>query len=357
MKIHSLKAQFNRKAMRVSIAVLVPAGVLALIFHETIGEWTIWLVDNDGESNSAVVQNIVLTIVAVVALLLGWRRLKVADQQSNTARLSLLNERFQQGVAMLTGSQLRERLRGISILEQLAKESVESHHVPVLEQFCISIHNPPEQKDEDIESADNKQSGDEGSRILVPALSPDVQAIICALENRSNEGRAVEKERNFILDFSGCKLPHVKISKGDWSSIRLEAVDLSNAFIENCDMNKALMPRVNLAGAEISDSNLSGVLLFRADMSMSKLRTIDLSDANLEYCNMHGTLFYRVDFTRARIRNANCTGTEFIDVDFLDADLTGTDFSGAKFISVKNLTKRQMAKTVGTPDTLPDLPD
>ena len=357
MKIHSLKAQFNRKAMRVSIAVLVPAGVLALIFHETIGEWTIWLVDNDGESNSAVVQNIVLTIVAVVALLLGWRRLKVADQQSNTARLSLLNERFQQGVAMLTGSQLRERLRGISILEQLAKESVESHHVPVLEQFCISIHNPPEQKDEDIESADNKQSGDEGSRILVPALSPDVQAIICALENRSNEGRAVEKEQNFILDFSGCKLPHVKFINGDWSSIRLEAADLRNALIEYCDMTGAFLPSACIAGAEITESNLSEIILFRGNLGKAKLRVVDLPNANLEYCNMHGTLFYRVDLTGAIFRNADCTGAEFIDVDFLDADLTGTDFSGAKFINVKNLTKRQMAQTVGTPDILPDLPD
>ena len=364
MKIHSLKAQFNRKAMRVSIAVLVPAGVLALIFHETIGEWLIWLVDNDGESNSATLRNIALIVATVVALPLALWRLVVADrqsktaiQQSNTARLSLLNERFQKGVAMLTGPQLGERLGGISILEQLAKESVESHHVPVLEQFCISIHNPPERKDEDIESADNEQSEDEDSRSRIPALSPDVQAIICALENRSNEGRAVEKEQNFILDFSGCKLPHVKFINGDWSSIRLEAADLRNAFIEYCDMTGAFLPSACIAGAEITESNLREIILFRGNLGKAKLRVVDLPNANLEYCNMHGTLFYRVDLTGAIFRNADCTGAEFIDVDFLDADLTGTDFSGAKFINVKNLTKRQMAQTVGTPDILPDLPD
>ena len=357
MKIHSLKAQFNRKAMRVSIAVLVPAGVLALIFHETIGEWTIWLVDNDGESNSAVVQNIVLTIVAVVALLLGWRRLKVADQQSNTARLSLLNERFQQGVAMLTGSQLRDRLGGISILEQLAKESVESHHVPILEQFSISIRNPPEHKEEDIESADNKQSEDEDSQSSVPALRPDLQAIICALENRSHEGRAVEKEQNFILDFSGCKLPHVKFSKGDWSLIRLEFADLRNALIEYCDMTGAFLRSVCLAGAKIVRSNLSEVRLFRADLRKIEMRVVDLLKANLEYCNFRGALLYRVDFTGANLRNADFTGAEIIGVDFLGADLTGVNFSGAKLINVKNLTKRQMAQTVGTPDILPDLPE
>ena len=353
------------------MAVLVPAGVLALIFHETIGEWGIWLVDSDGESNSAVVQNIVLTIVAVVALPLALWRLVVADrqskaaiqqsktamQQSNTARLSLLNERFRQGVAMLTGPQLVERLGGISILEQLAKESVESHHVPVLEQFCISIRNPPEYQEEDNEATENKQTVDEGSRSLVPALRPDLQAIICALENRSNEGRAVEKERNFILDFSGCKLPHVKFSKGDWSSIRLEAADLRNAFIKNCYMKGALLPGVYLAGAKIVRSNLSAVRLFRASLRKARLSVVDLSKANLEYCNMHGTLLYRVDLTGASLRNADLSGAEIRDVDFLGADLTGVDFSGAKLINVKNLTKKQMAQTVGKPDTLPDLPD
>ena len=171
MKIRNLKSQFNRKAMRVSIAVLVPAGVLTLIFHEAIGEWIIWLVENEGGSISAIVQSIVLVIATVVGLPLAlWRSIvadrqsKTAIEQSKTARLSLLNEQFRQGVAMLTGPQLRERLGGISVLEQLAKESVGSHHVQILGQFCIFIRNPPEQKDEDIESADNNQSGDEGSR-------------------------------------------------------------------------------------------------------------------------------------------------------------------------------------------------
>ena len=384
MKIRNLKAQLNRKAMRVSIAVLATACVLlALIFRDAIGEWIIWLVENEGVSISAIVQSIVLVIATVVGLPLAlWRSIvadrqskaairqseaaiqqsktateqsKTAIQQSNTARLSLLNERFQQGVAMLTGPQLVNRLSGISILEQLAKESVESHHVLVLGQFCIFVCNPP--KEEDNEVTENEQIEDEGSRSRVPALRPELQAIICALENRSNEGRAVEKEQNFVLDFSGAKLAYAKFRNGDWSSIRLESADLRNAFIEHCNMKGGFLPGVCIAGAEITESNLSEAILFRGNFGKSKLRAVDLPKANLEYGIFHSAVIQTVDFTGANLRYTDFTGAIIIDVDFLDADLTGADFSGAIFINVKNLTKRQMAKTVGTPDTLPDLPD
>ena len=117
------------------------------------------------------------------------------------------------------------------------------------------------------------------------------------------------------------------------------------------------MPGVCIAGAEIIESILSDTILFGADLRNTKWNVVDLSNGNLNYCNFHGAFIYRVDFTGTTLRYANFPGAVIIGADFLDADLTGTDFSGAKFINVKNLTKRQMAQTVGTPDILPDLPE
>ena len=334
--------------------VLATACMLALIFHETIGEWIIWLVKN--ESNNAIVRNIVLIIATVVALPLALWRLVVADRQSKTARLSLLNERFRQGAEMLVGSQLVERLGGITILEQLAKESVEAHHIQIVELFSMLIRNPPEYKEEDVDMR-NEKSVSKSPRSQVPALRTDLQSIIYALENRSDEGKTTEKQQNFTLDFRGAQLTRAKFSKGDWSSTRLNSADLSNASILNCVMKGALLPDACLFGANFIESNLSEARLFRGDLRKAELYVVDLSKANLNNCNLHGALLYTVDLTGASLHNANLSDAEIVNVNFLDADLTGTDLSGAKLTNVKNLTNFQMSQSVGTPANLPDLLD
>ena len=332
----------------------VIAVVLAWTFHETIGEWVIWLFKD--ESKSAIARNIVLIIATVVALPLALWRLVVADRQSKTARLSLLNERFRQGAEMLVGSQLVERLGGITILEQLAKESVESHHIQIVELFSMLIRNPPEYKEEDVDTR-NEKSVSESPLNQVPALRADLQSIIWALENRSNEGKVIEKQQKFTLDFSGAKLAHAKFNKGDWSSIRLEFANLSNAMIEDCDMKEALLLGAYLVGAKLIKNNLREARLFRADLRKAELNVVDLSKANLRNCKLRSSLLYIVDLTGASLHSADLSGAEIVNVNFLDADLTGTDFSGAKLTNVKNLTKFQMSQSVGTPVNLPDLPD
>ena len=257
---------------------------------------------------------------------------------------------------MLVGSQLVERLGGITILEQLAKESVESHHIQIVELFSMLIRNPPEYKEEDVDSR-NEKSVSESPRSQIPTLRTDLQSIIYALENRSSEGKMAEREQNFTLDFRGAKLAHAKFNKGDWSSIRLESADLSNALIENCDMKEASLLDTNLVGTKLIKNNLREARLFGADLRKAELNVVDLSEANLNNCNLQDALLYTVDLTGASLHNADLSGAEFIDVDFLDAQLTGTDFSGAKLTSVKNLTKFQISQSVGTPVNLPDLPD
>jgi len=355
MKIRNLPALTKRRSIRVSILVLAVA-LLALIFRETIGEWAIWLVDNKDESNSAIVRNIALIFATVVALPLALWRLVVADRQSKTARLSLLNERFRHGVEMLVGPQLVERLGGISILEQLAKESVEAHHIQIVELFSMLIRNPPEYKEEDVDTRNEKSVG-KSPRSYIPALRTDLQSILRALENRSNEGKSAEKEQNFTFDFSGAKLAHVEFRKSDWSSTRLESADLSNALIVNCVMKEAFLLDASLVGANLVKSDLSEAYLLFADLSKSELSEVDLSKAHLHNCKLHGALLHKVSLRGASLRDADLSGVEIIDADFLDANLTGTNFSGAKLINVKNLTKYQMSQSVGKPDKIPDLPD
>ena len=358
MKIRYLQALSNHKIGLVSFFVLISLFILTLIYQENISEWVGWILKNEGESNSAIVRNIVLAVVVpIVALPLALWRLIVADRQSKTAQLSLLNERFKQGVEMLVSPRLATRLGGISILEQLAKESVIRHHIQIVELFSTLIRNPPRYEEEILTDTKEKNSVDENLPKDLPALRVDLQTMLWALERRSNEGKAIEKEQNYIFDFRKSKLSLAQFDDSDWSSTQFMFADLSNAFIENCDMKRALLTFACLTGATFITSNLSEAHLGYADLSEAEFMEVNLVEANLEYCNLNRAVFYIVDLTKARLCYANLSEVEFVNVNFLDADLTNANFSGTVITNAINLTQVQINQSIGKPENLRDLSD
>ncbi len=357
MKIRYLQVLSNHKIGLVSFVALALLFILALTYQENIGEWVGWILKNEGESNSAIVRNIVLVVVPIVAFPLALWRLIVADRQSKTAQLSLLNERFKQGVEMLVSPRLAARLGGISILEQLAKESVIPHHIQIVELFSTLIRNPPRYEEEIVADTKEKNSVDENLPKDLPALRVDLQTMLWALENRSNKGKAIEKEQDYIFDFSKSKLSLAKFGYSDWSSTQFMFADLGKASIKDCDMRRSVLTFACLASATFTTSNLSEAHLGNADLSEAEFMEVDLVEANLEYCNLNRTVFYMVDLTNARLCYADLSEARFVDVNFLDADLTNANFSGVVLINPINLTQVQINQFIGKPENLLDLSD
>ena len=104
----------------------VPVLVLSVEIVLSLVLWD-WL--NDGESASTTIRNISFTIAGSVAFPLAiWRAIvadrqaSAAQQQADSARQSLLNERYQQGADMLGNEVLSVRLGGIHTLKHLADE-------------------------------------------------------------------------------------------------------------------------------------------------------------------------------------------------------------------------------------------
>ena len=357
MKIRYLQVLSNHKIRLVSFVALALLFILALTYQENIGEWVGWILKNEGESNSAIVRNIVLVVVPIVALPLALWRLVVADRQSKTAQLSLLNERFKQGVEMLISPRLAARLGGISILEQLAKESVIQHHIQIVELFSTLIRNPPRYEEEIVVDTKEKNSADENLPKDLLELRVDLQTMLWVLERRSNEGKKIEKEQNYFVDFSKSKLSLAKFGGSDWSSTQFMFADLSNASIKNCDMRRALLTFACLTGATFITSNLSEAHLGNADLSEVEFMEVDLVEANLEYCNLNRAVFYMADLTNARLCYADLSEARFVDVNFLDVDLTNANFSGVVLINPINLTQVQINQFIGKPENLRDLSD
>ena len=60
----------------------------------------------------------------------------MAERQADTARLSLLNERYLKGAEMLGSEVLSVRLGGIYALQRLAEEHPGHYHLQVMNLFC-----------------------------------------------------------------------------------------------------------------------------------------------------------------------------------------------------------------------------
>ena len=218
-----------------------------------------------GESGSTTLRNVGLLAAAPIALIVAVWRSRVAERQADTAQRGLLNERYQQGAAMLGSDVLAVRLAGIYALQRLAEEHPVEYHIEATRLLCAFVRHPG---GEEVASS---TSGHDPS-----GPRADVQAameVICA----SHGSRwAFEYAEGFELN-----LVHAVLAR-----TRLEFVDLSSAELTGADLFEARLREADLTHAQLAHTNLN-----RADLTRARLPHADLHDADLTNAILSGTLF------------------------------------------------------------------
>ena len=213
------------------------------------------------ESLSTTIRNLGLVIGGIIAILLAiWRSL-VAQRQAVTARLSLLNERYERGAAMLGSDILSTRLAGIYTLQLLALSEPLQYHTQIMRLFCAFIvqasrnTDPSNYRCVSDELAHNEViwAGPDSS-LSLPA---DIQAAIEAILRRSKEGVDIERRVILRLGLSGANL----------RGARLMSADLSHAELTNADLSGAFLTEANLSDARLDGANLSNIDWWDADLS------------------------------------------------------------------------------------------
>ena len=254
------------------------------------------------ESLSTIFRNFGLVISAGLALWFAWRRIVVADRQaaaaqdqSETARLGLLNERYKKGVEMFASEDLLVRRGGFHALECLASDDPEQYHVEVMHLFSDFVRNPvgthietalpingltPDAKFNsgwDEPDADDEDGTDRPLRVR-----EDVQAVIDLIRKRSKKRITLEGEANFRLNLHGAELRFADLSE----------MILDGAFLVQTDLSNANLSGVSLLGADLSDAvfdgaNLSGAHFSGPDASRSAtgLAQAQLDEASAETDN------------------------------------------------------------------------
>ena len=294
-------------------AKFIVAGVVVVIAGALISAcfWN-WLgrPHSATTTNGDTVRNVGFLIGGVLAIIFGVWRALVAERQASasqgqteTGQKVLLNERYQQGAAMLGSETLAVRLGGIYALQQLATEYPEEYHLQIMRLLCAFVRNPT--KDADLDRTVYIQ-GDE----IPPSIRDDVQAAVSAIGWRNPNHIRYETEVGFKLDLHGSNLRNAY---------------LQQHFLEGADFNGA-----SLEYSDLQFASLKGSILTNANLFHAKLLG---SDFSLSCCKW--AMFSATDASHANFRRAYLEGTIWINAELDAADLTTARLIGADLTAAK----------------------
>jgi hypothetical protein len=101
--------------------------------------------------------------------------------------------------------------------------------------------------------------------------------------------------------------------------IPLVGVDVSGAFLQGVQLERARLLRSNFSGADLRDSNFNSA---------------DFSDSNLRAANFRESRLQGAGFQRAALDDADLTGADLSNADLSGAVLTNADLSNANLANL-----------------------
>jgi hypothetical protein len=138
-------------------------------------------------------------IALLAGLLFTWRNLRMTEQNSRQtlelSRKGQINDRFIKAIEQLGAvdqggsKKLEVRLGGIYALEQIARDSPEDHHWPIMEILTAYVREHASWKEEEQPSQEEispRETQPAQSNQSLPKLAPDIQAILTVLGRRGS---------------------------------------------------------------------------------------------------------------------------------------------------------------------------
>jgi hypothetical protein len=193
-------------------------------------------------------------IALLTGLLFTWRNLRLTEQTSrhtlDLSRKGQINDRFIKAIEQLGaidqdgGKKLEVRLGGIYALEQIAKDSPDDHHWPVMEILTAYVReNAPWQEEEQpsIEETSPSETQPTPSNQLRPKLALDIQAILTVLGRRARTYSKGEDQRLNLArtNLQGVQLRGAHLERADFAHAHLEAAVLWDAHLEGAHFDHA----------------------------------------------------------------------------------------------------------------------
>jgi uncharacterized protein YjbI with pentapeptide repeats len=249
-------------------------------------------------------------ITTVITLNAGQDELRNARDALRTAQESQITDRYIRATEQLGSDKRDVRISALYALERISKDS--PRDVTTIEEVLAAYvreHDPtPAEKPP-------------------PEPDTDVLAALTILARRPERRTGGTAETTYgQLDLHGIRVPGSQfVVFAQLSEVNLAGADLSKSnlsgvsFIADNSVDDMIESRfADLAGATLSSANLS-----EADLSGAEMYEANLSNANLT-----GAALDNSNLTAADLRHARLTGTDLTGADMVGADVRGADLSG-----------------------------
>lgn len=327
-------------------------------------------------------------LVLLVGLVFTWRNLRLTEQNSrqtlDLSRKGQINDRFIKAIEQLGAvdqggkKKLEVRLGGIYALEQIAKDSPDDHHWPVMEVLTAYVREHAAWREEEQipqeETLPSETQPTQNDR-SPPKPAADIQAILTVVGRRTRTYGKGEVQRLHLgqTDLRGAWLPgahlegaflaRIHLERADLRSAHLEGVNLAHAHLEEADLVKAQLQgallmgahletawlaEAHLEGAKLGGVHLEGGFLVGAHLEGTDLGGAHLQGAALYETHLDGALLLGAHLEEANLHaayleDADLWGAYLEGADFLEAQLKGANFWEARLQGVKNLTVEQLS--------------
>jgi hypothetical protein len=267
-------------------------------------------------------------IALLAGLLFTWRNLRMTEQNSrqtlDLSRKGQINDRFIKAIEQLGAvdqggrKKLEVRLGGIYALEQIAKDSPDDHHWPIMEILTAYVRENASWKEGEQSSQEDivpSETQPTQSNQSPPKLAPDIQAILTVLGRRTRTyGKGEDQRLNLgNTDLRGALLQEAHLEGADLREAHLEGANLWGAHLKRANLSAAYLERANLITAHLEGAHLRGAHLERADLWGAQLQGANLQEAHLEGAHLG-----------AQLQGANLTGAQLEGAEYLTVEQLST---------------------------------
>jgi uncharacterized protein YjbI with pentapeptide repeats len=168
---------------------------------------------------------------------------------------------------------------------------------------------------------------------------------------------------NPLTDLAGANLSGSNLQRAALKGANLHSTNLSEATLNAAELRNADLSHANLSGADLTFADLSRAKLYGADLSRASLSNTNLRDADLSNAdltgadlrallpraNCRGANLSRADLSSAYLRSANLGHANLRGAKLNQADLSQVDLSGANLqdadLSQADLADAKVVKT------------
>ena len=117
-------------------------------------------------------------------------------------------------------------------------------------------------------------------------------------------------------------LSGANLTNTDLSGVNLCQADLSYADLRDANLKDAKMSRANLYGAQLGNTVLRWANLSGATLNFAILTNADLTGANLSFANLYHSDLHRTNLSQADLSNAELCGVDWYHTNLVEAQLT-----------------------------------